>query len=45
MQAGAGAGYQESAASRRGEENDNSLDVKCSSPRPVPSRQLILANV
>lgn len=36
---------QEPAASRRGEENDNSLDVKCSPPLPVPSRQLVLANV
>ena len=35
---------QEPAASKRGEENDNSLDVKCSPPRPVPSLQLILAN-
>lgn len=32
-QAGARAGSWEPAASRRGEENDNSLNVKCSPPR------------
>lgn len=36
MKAGAAARSREPAASRRGEENDNSLDVKCSSPRRLP---------
>ena len=31
----------QAAASRRGEENDSSLDVKCSPPLPVPSLQLV----
>lgn len=46
MKAGAGAraGIQEPAGSRRGKENDNSLDVKCSPPCLVPSLQLVLAN-
>lgn len=43
--AGARAGIQEPAASRRGKENDNSLDIKCLPPLPVPSLQLVLASV
>lgn len=35
-QAGARAGSWEPAVSRRGKENDNSLDVKCSPPRGFP---------